>query len=209
MRADVDPLNWGVYQSSSLLGLSVEPSIHGEKTYVAFLLQGGLGLTDRENYLSAEPRMQALRAKYQEYISALLAFGGSDSSDPRAAAVLALETAIAQSHATRELSANDHNADNLWTRADFARHAPGIDWSAFFAAAGLGKQESFVAWQPTAITGRIDRLAAARDGKDYLRFHVVDAYADVRAASRCRAGVGAAVWRDAWSIEQVPRAQRH
>src|SRR5689334_11140628 len=28
MRADVDPLNWGVYRSSSLLGLSVEPSIH-------------------------------------------------------------------------------------------------------------------------------------------------------------------------------------
>ena len=74
MRADVDPLNWGVYESSSLLGLSVEPSIHGEKTYVAFLLQGGLGLPDREQYLSAEPRMQALRTKYREYISALLAF---------------------------------------------------------------------------------------------------------------------------------------
>ena len=62
IRADVDPLNWGVYRSSCLLGLSVEPSIHGEKTYVAFLLQGGLGLPDREDYVSTEPRMQALRA---------------------------------------------------------------------------------------------------------------------------------------------------
>src|SRR6185503_5142777 len=69
MRADVDPLNWGVYESSSLLGLSVEPSIHGEKTYVAFLLQGGLGLGDRDRYLSADPGARALRAKYQEYVS--------------------------------------------------------------------------------------------------------------------------------------------
>ncbi len=40
MRADVDPLNWGVYKSSHLLGLSVEPSIHGEKNNVAFLRAG-------------------------------------------------------------------------------------------------------------------------------------------------------------------------
>ena len=76
LRADVDPLNWGVYQSSYLLGLSVEPSIHGEKTYVAFLLQGGLGLPDREHYVSTEPRMQALRARYQEYIGRLLRLAG-------------------------------------------------------------------------------------------------------------------------------------
>src|SRR6185369_2006031 len=41
MRADVDPLNWGVYRSSRVLGLSVEESIHGEKNNVAFLAQGG------------------------------------------------------------------------------------------------------------------------------------------------------------------------
>ena len=37
MHADVDPLNFGIYASSSVLGLSVEHSIHGEKTYGAFL----------------------------------------------------------------------------------------------------------------------------------------------------------------------------
>ena len=55
---------------------------------------------------------------------------------------MALETAIAQSHATREASADERNVDNLWTRADFARQAPGMDWPAFFAAAGLSKQDS-------------------------------------------------------------------
>src|SRR6185369_12339550 len=75
-RADVDPLNWGVFESGGLFGLSVEPSIHGEKTYVAFLLQGGLGLPDREQYLGADPRLAELRAKYAAYIDGLLSFAG-------------------------------------------------------------------------------------------------------------------------------------
>jgi predicted metalloendopeptidase len=181
LRADVDPLNWGIYRSSHLLGLSVEPSIHGERTYVAFLLQGGLGLPDREYYVSTEPRMQALRASYQEYIGRLLALAGFDRADQRAEAAMALETGLAQSQATSEASANDHNADNLWTRRDFARRAPGMDWSAFFAAAGLAREDAFVAWQPGAVTG----VAALVDSqplerwKDYLRARVIDTYADV------------------------------
>jgi predicted metalloendopeptidase len=181
MRADVDPLNWGVYRSSHLLGLSVEPGIHGEKTQVAFLLQGGLGLPDRENYVSAEPRMQALRSSYKEYIGRLLALAGFDRAEQRAELVMALETAIAQSQTTREASANDHNATNLWTRADFAREAPGMDWSAFFTAAGLDRQQAFVAWQPSAVKG-VAALVASQPlevWKDYLRVRAVDGYADV------------------------------
>ena len=180
-RADVDPLNWGVYESASLLGLSVEPSIHGEKSYVAFLLQGGLGLPDREDYLGTEPRLAALRAKYATYVSGLLSFAGVDHADRRAEAVLALETAIARSHSTHAMSAHDHNADSLWTRARFTSRAPGMDWTVFLEAAGLGTQESVVAWQPSAITG-VAALVASQPldtWKDYLRARVVDMYADV------------------------------
>lgn len=181
LRADVDPLNWGVYTSSHVLGLSVEESIHGEKTNVAFLLQGGLGLPDRENYIGTDPGLRALRGAYQRYIERQLALANTDRASQRAAAVMALEAAIAQTHATREESANDHNADHRWTRADFALRAPGMDWSAFFDAAGLAKQEAFVAWQPTAIAGLASLVASQplEAWKDYLRFHVIDRYADV------------------------------
>jgi endothelin-converting enzyme/putative endopeptidase len=181
MRADVDPLNFGVYNSSNLLGLSVERSIHGENNYVAFLLQGGLGLPDREKYLSDEASTQTLRTRYQEYIGRMLSLAGFDRADQRAVAVMALETAIARSHATPDASANDHNADNLWTRADFARNAPGMDWSAFLDAAGLGKQESFVVWQPSAVKGVAELVASqpVETWKDYMRFHILDQNADV------------------------------
>ena len=181
LRADVDPLNWGIYKSSQPLGLSVEESIHGETNYVAFLVQGGLGLPDRENYISSDPAMQALRGKYQEYIGRQMALANFAGAEERAASVMALETAIARTQGTAEASANDHNADHQWTRADFAHDAPGMDWSAFFDAAGLTRQDSFVAWQPSAVTG-LAALVSSRplaEWRDYLRFHVLDRYADV------------------------------
>jgi len=181
LRADVDPLNVGVYDSAHLLGLAVQPSIHGEKTHVAFLLQGGLGLPGREHYLSAEPRMRALRTQYEAYVGRLLALAGFDRTAPRARAVMALETAIAQSHATQDASSNDRNADQVWTRADFARQAPGMDWFAFFVAAGLGQQQDFVVWQPSAVKGAADLVASQplQVWKDYLRVRLIDVHADV------------------------------
>jgi predicted metalloendopeptidase len=179
--ADVDPLNWGIYRSAHLLGLSVEPGIHGEKTYLAFLVQGGLGLPDREYYVSTEPRMQAVRARYEAYIGRLLALAGLDRAAERARAVMTLETALAQGQATAEASASDHNADSVWTRADFPRQAPGMDWVAFLAAAGLGGQDSFVAWQPGALRSLAALVSSEslETWKDYLRFHLLHAAADV------------------------------
>ena len=179
--ADVDPLNWGVYRSSHVLGLSVEESIHGEKTQVAFLVQGGLGLPDRANYLSAEPAKQQLRAQYQAYIARVLALAGMDRAEPRAAAVMALETAMAQGQASLDASANDHNADSVWTPADFVANAPGMDWSVFLDAAGLAKEHSFVPWQPSAMRSLAAIVASQPldTWRDYLRFHMLHRYAEM------------------------------
>jgi predicted metalloendopeptidase len=181
LRADVDPLNWGVYDSAHLLGLSVEPGLHGEAHAVAFLLQGGLGFGDRELYLSTTPDNQALRARYERYIGRMLELAGFDQAEQRAAGVMALEVAIARTHATPEASADERNANNLWTRADFARRAPGINWTAFFTAAKLSKQQSFVVWQPDAITGAAALVAAQPlpAWLDYLRFHAIHAHIEV------------------------------
>ncbi|HEY6108426.1 MAG TPA: M13 family metallopeptidase N-terminal domain-containing protein, partial [Gemmatimonadales bacterium] len=172
--ADVDPLSWGIYQSARLVGLSVEPGINGERTYPAFLLQGGLGLPDRDYYVSDEPRMQALRVRYQAYVGRLLALAGFDRADQRAEAVVALETLLARSQATHAASANDHNADHRWTRGDFAREAPGMDWAAFLDAAGLAHQDTIGVWQPGAITGLAALVASTplETWKDYLCAHL-------------------------------------
>ncbi len=95
--------------------------------------------------------------------------------------MLALETAIAQSHGTREASANDRNADNVWTRSDFEQRAPGMDWTVFFDAAGLARQQEFGVWQSSAVTGLAAQVASQplEAWKDYLRFHTIHDFADV------------------------------
>ena len=180
LPVDVDPLNSGVYSSSHPFGLAVEYGIHGETKHFAYLLQGGLGLP-REQYLDDTASMRELRDRYQRYIEHVLELAGYERATERAAAIIALETAIARSHATAEVSANDHNADHHWARADFARLAPGMDWPAFFAAARLAKQDDFVAWQPAAIQGTAALVASQPLAvwQDYLRFHLIERYAAV------------------------------
>jgi predicted metalloendopeptidase len=96
--------------------------------------------------------------------------------------VLELEMALAETQATRQVTAVDRNADNRWTRADFAREAPGLSWDVFFDAAGLGRQQVIVAWQPRAVRGvaALVRSQPLEQWKDYLRFHLLVVYADVR-----------------------------
>ncbi|HSE67300.1 MAG TPA: M13 family metallopeptidase N-terminal domain-containing protein, partial [Gemmatimonadales bacterium] len=192
MYADVDPLNFGIYASASVLGLCVEHSIHGEKTYTAFLVQGGLGLGDRDKYLSQDSSVAAERFRYQQYIVRMLTLAGLEHPDQRAASILTLETALAQSQATGQASAVDRNADNQWSRADFAREAPGMDWGAFFEAAGLGKEQEVVAWQPSAVRGLAALVASQPldSWKDYLRFHLLHDYADILPRGFAEAAAG-------------------
>ena len=185
-------------RSGHVLGFAVQRSIHGEKTHDVFLVQGGLGLGDRDPYVGTDARLQSLRTTYQAYVSQLLALSGSDRATERAAGVMALETALALAQATATVSANDRNADNRWTRADFARQAPGMEWSDFFEAAGLGTQEVIGVWQPGAVTG-VAALVASQplaSWRDYLRAQALHRYADVLphafadAAATLRAAIG-------------------
>lgn len=180
LRADVDPFNSTDFQTEHLFGLFVTQSLSGSGV-LPYLLQGGLGLPGREYYLSSAPRMVAIRAKYLTYVTDLLGAAGQPDPAAKAARIVALETRIAQAHATAELSADMRSGATEWERADFARKAPGIDWDAFFAAAGLGRQERFVAYHAGAIA-RLSALVAREPlatWQDWLVFHQLNANADV------------------------------
>jgi putative endopeptidase len=210
LRADVDPLNWGVYASAHLFGLAVQHGIRGERTHAAYLLQGGLGLPNREHYLSDTDAAKALRLKYRDHIARMLALAGFQPALARADAVLALETAIARSHADEAFSSNERNGDNRWSRADFKARAPGIDWDAFFAAAGLSQQPTIVAWQPGAITGQAALLASQPLAvwKDYLRFHLLDQHAAYLPRAFAEPALAFRELELAGKTQPAPRAQR-
>ncbi|MBT2747676.1 MULTISPECIES: M13 family metallopeptidase [unclassified Lysobacter] len=175
IRADTDPLNSTNFHTDNLFGVFVAKDLQ-EPAYVATLMQGGLGMPDREYYLSSDKEMVETRKKYETYVIALLKQAGIADADSKAKAIIALETKIAQAHAPLLDSQNVHKANNPWDTAAFAQRAPGIEWATFFDAAGLAAQKKIVAWQPGAIAG-IARLVGSEPlpvWKDYLAFHALD-----------------------------------
>ena len=210
LRADVDPLGTGVYDSASLFGFAASYRPNAAPTYVPFLTQGGLGLGGRDAYLDETVDKQVARRSYRQYIARMLASAGFDDGIQRAQGVIALETAIARTHATAADSSKDSNADNFWARGDFGQEAPGLDWRTFFAAAGLSKQQDFVVWQPQAIKGTAALVSSQPLAvwKDYLRFHLLDREADVlphRFATHAQAFHGSAAARRQRAIEATSR----
>ena len=179
LRADVDPLNATNFNTPNLFGVWFNQGLTDPSRNVPYLLQGGIGLPDRAYYLDNSPKMAELRTKYQQYIAAMLKLAGHDRADERAAKIFALESRLAESHASREESADIQKANNTWTKKDFAAKAPGMDWNAFMKGARLSGQDRFIAYHPGALKGAAEQVAATDLGtwKDYLAFHSLNQFA--------------------------------
>ena len=176
LRADVDAMDCTSYQTSRLFGLWVAPDLDAPTQSVPYLMQGGLGMPDREYYVSTAPTMVETRAKYRAHVEAILKLAGIRDAARRAGRIVDLETKMAQVHATRLESLEVKNANNPWPRAEWARRAPGLDWVRFFKAAGLAEQPVVFAWHPKATAG-LSALVAhepLESWKDWAAYHVVD-----------------------------------
>ena len=138
-------------------------------------------MPDREAYLDPSPKAAALRAQYQAHIAAILKLADVPDAESRAARILSLEIRIAQAHAPDSDAADVFKQNNPWKRADFDAKAPGMDWKAYFKAAGVAEQPEFVVWQPSAVTGTSALVGSEELAvwKDYLKFHLIEHYASV------------------------------
>ncbi len=176
LRADVDPLNMTDFYTPHLFGLFVSPNFTDPKKNVPYLLQGGLGMQERDVYLKDDERSKMLRKKYLEHIAAVLKLANIDDADAKAKRIFDLELKIAKVHADPEESSDVHKANNPWKRVDFAAKAPGIDWTAFFTAAKLDDQPLFIVWQPGATVGESALVGSEplETWKEYLTFRAID-----------------------------------
>jgi putative endopeptidase len=135
-------------------------------------------MPDRDYYLDDSPSMEKLRVGYRAHVAAMLKFAGFDDAEARAERVFALEEQIAEAHATRTDSVDVSRANNPWPRTEFPARAPGLDWPACFAAAGLDQVQEIIVWHPQAIK----KLAALvgsvplASWRDYLAYHLLDHY---------------------------------
>ena len=54
LRADVDPLNSTNFYTDQLFGLFISADFNNPKKNVPYMLQGGLGMPDRDNYIATD-----------------------------------------------------------------------------------------------------------------------------------------------------------
>jgi predicted metalloendopeptidase len=175
LRADVDALNNTNFDTDNLFGVWISQGLADPSHMYPYLLQGGLGLPDRDYYVSPSPKMAALRDAYRAYVEAMLRLAGFADAAVRAARVFALETEMAKAHGTRVESEDVHTPQS-WTRVELSKKAPGLAWPELLDAAGLNGAAAFIVWQPKAIVG-LSALSAKQPldaWKDWLAFHTID-----------------------------------
>jgi putative endopeptidase len=143
---------------------------------IVHLGQGGLGLPDRDYYLSEDAGLVAKRAAYQAYLARLLTLAGEANGEARAAAVVQFERSLAQVQWTRIQNRDENASYNRWAMADFAANAPGLDWASYFRETGFQNQATFLVAQPNTFTASARIIGETPQAvlNDYLLLRVVD-----------------------------------
>jgi putative endopeptidase len=141
------------------------------------ILQGGLGLPDRDYYLRGEQRFAEIRRQYIDHIGRMFTLAGRDSRD--AGDVVALETALAEASMPRIEQRDPEQMYHPMPVAELRAASPHLEWRAYFAAIGLPDAPKINVAQPDFI-GEADRLVGEmplNTWKAYLRWTVIDAAA--------------------------------
>ena len=68
LRADVDPLNATNFYTDHLFGFWFAQDLNDPGHQVPYLLQGGLGLPDRDYYIEGGKEMERVRAAYRTHL---------------------------------------------------------------------------------------------------------------------------------------------
>jgi predicted metalloendopeptidase len=175
LMARLDRLN-----VASPLGTFVRPDSKKSTQYAFWLTQSGLGMPDRDYYLSDDARLTAFRAKYREHIEKMLRLLGDTQAAQEADQIVALETAMAKIQWTRVANRDPQKTYNPRSLGQLAQLAPRIEWRAYFADAGLkGNLPTLIVRQPDylqGLSGLIHTTPLAA-WKAYFRFHVLSSNA--------------------------------
>src|SRR3569623_945234 len=150
------------------------------EVYALSLFQSGLGLPDRDYYLSTDAKLAEAKAAYQAHIAKVLMMAGEANADARAKALVDFETAIAQASWTRIDSRDADKTYNKMSVADLEKSAPGFAFATYFKGLGANVATVLVA-QPNTVTGIAKLVADAPIGvlQDQLMVRSLDGYADV------------------------------
>jgi putative endopeptidase len=159
---------------SAFVGAFVSDDQKQPDHYSLYLSQSGLGLPDREYYLSDNFKPQ--RERYQQYVADMLKLAGWDEPEKNAAGVVALETKIAEAHWNRAENRDRDKTYNPTTIAELEKSAPGFPWGLYLKSAGIEKADRAVVRQNTAMPkiAKVFADAPVATLQAWEAFHITD-----------------------------------
>ena len=167
------------------LSISPWPDAGNPDRYAVNIVQSGLTLPDRDYYLKDDAKFAEIRGKFRAYAEAMLALGRYPEPGRAADAVLALETAIAKLHWSREKRADRDLTYHPKSQAELKAFAPDYPWDDALAAMEIPKQDFFVVKEDEAVQS-LTRLFAAtpvETWRAYMTFRYLNGMADVLPAA--------------------------
>ena len=142
---------------------------------IMHLYQGGLSLTDRDDYLKEET--QEMRDKYVEHVAKMFELTGTapEAAADKAKRILALETEMAKNSMSRVERRDPDKTYNMRTLVELQKSTPNFDWNTYFKNAGAPTIESLNVGMPDYIAalGKIISKTDLETLKDYLRWKVI------------------------------------
>jgi putative endopeptidase len=133
----------------SMFGMAVTPDLKGPKVYVAAFGVGGMGLPDRDYYLT--DNFKPKRDAYISYIARTLKLIGWPEPDANAQAIVAMEKEIAAATWTRLERRDPNKLYHPMSAAELAAATPGVDLAAVFAGARAPAFTRIIVSQDTAV----------------------------------------------------------
>ena len=167
--------------SCLMFGMGVGADMKDAANNLVGIGQGGLGLGERDYYLSDEAQVKAVRDAYVAYLTRILVLAGNDeaTAQRKAAATMRIETRIAKASKSqvelRDVQANYHKMPYAALVKDF----PGIDWGNLFLAQGFPPFSHIDVGQLEPIH-EVEKILADEpldDLKAYAEAHAVSAAA--------------------------------
>lgn len=133
----------------AIFGVGIDVDIADPSRYAVYLGQAGLGLPDRDYYLT--PKFETQKTNYEAYAAQLLHLLDWPEAELRARDIVAFEMRIADASWSKAQQRDPIATYNPVSLADLETLAPNFPWRGFLAAAGLGSIERVVVAEKSAF----------------------------------------------------------
>ncbi len=145
---------------------------------IAQLYQGGLGLSDRDYYVSQDERSKEIRKEYVDHMTKMFMLVGDSENlaKEKALTIMDIETRLAEASMTRLERRDPHATYNKMNLEALAELSPGFNWNGFFATLGFPDQEEINVGMPDffkEVSAMMNEIPVD-DWKAYLSWNMIN-----------------------------------